>query len=79
MYKRRIFIFEEIEPILYGRDTFLLSNYFWKEIDNFEIFIKSKDKPADFEESFLENENENDQMMEYGFQLPVLSIVSSLM
>ena len=48
-------------------DTFLLSYYFWKEIEDFGSFIKSKYKPGGFEETFFENANDIDQLIEYGF------------
>jgi len=62
LFKKGVFQFEEIEPFLGARDTFLLCHYFWKEIDDFETFIRSKDKPYDFERS-----NDIDQAIEYGF------------
>jgi len=38
LHKRGIFAFEEIEPYLEGKDTFLLGFYFRKEINDFESF-----------------------------------------
>jgi len=67
LYKRGILVFEEIEPILKNRDTFLLCCYFRKEIKDYESFIESKYKPYGFDESFFENENDIDQLIEYGF------------
>jgi len=67
LYKRGVFVFEEIEPYLDGRDTFLLSIYFRKDIDDFRSFIQFKYKPIGFAQSFFENENDIDQMIEYGF------------
>jgi len=67
MYKRGVLVFEEIEPFLKNRDTFLLCYYFRKEIKNFDSFIKSKSKPDNFKKSFFENENDIDQLIEYGF------------
>jgi len=67
LYKRGVFVFEEIEPFLKNDSTFLLSYYFRKEIKDFDSFIKSKSKPNDIDESFFENENDIDQMVEYGF------------
>jgi len=67
LHKRDIIAFEEIQQFLDGRNTFLLSFYFWKEINDFEVFIKSKHKPHSFNESFFENANDIDQLIEYGF------------
>jgi len=67
LHKRGILVFEEIKPIIQNRSAFLLSYYFRQEIDDFECFIKSKEKPNDLEESFLEIENNLDPLIEYGF------------
>jgi len=67
LYKRGIFVFEEIEPFLRNSNTFLLCYYFRKEIKDFDSFIKSKDKLDDLDASFFQNENEIDQLIEYGF------------
>ena len=67
LHKRGILAFKEIKSLLNAENTFLLSYYFRKEIDDFENYIKSKVKPDDFDESFLENENDIDQLIEYGF------------
>jgi len=67
LYKRGILVFEEIEPILRNRNTFLLCYYFRKEIKDFDSFINSKDKPDDLDESFFVNENDIDQLIEYGY------------
>ena len=67
LHKRGVMVFEEIEPFLSNRDTFLLCNYFRKKINNFESFIKSKSKPYGIDESFFENENDIDQLIEYGY------------
>ena len=69
LYKRGVFIFEEIEPFLSPRNSFLLCYYFRKEIKDFESFIKSKYKPYSIDESFFEDENDIDQLVEYGFPL----------
>ena len=44
LYKRGVFLFEKIEPYLYGRDTFLLSIYFLKDINDYRSFIEFKYK-----------------------------------
>jgi len=67
LFKRDVFIFEEIEPFLRNKNTFELCYYFRKEINDFETFINGKKIPDDFDGSFFNNENDIDQMIEYGF------------
>jgi len=67
LYKRGVFVFEEIEPFLRNGNTFLLSYYFRKEIKDFYSFIKNKSKPYGIDESFLGNEEDIDQLIEYGY------------
>ena len=67
LFKRGIFVFEEIEPFLCSRDTFLLSYYFRNEIKDFYSFIKNKSKPHGIDDSCFKNTNDIDQLIEYGF------------
>jgi len=67
LFKKRVFIFEEIEPFLRNDNTFLGCYYFRKEIDDFESIIRTKKRPRDYDESFFENENDLDQLIEYGY------------
>ena len=67
LHKRGIFVFEEIELSLQNSYTLLLSYYFRKEIKDFDSFIKSKYKPKGIDISFFENENDIDQLIEYGY------------
>jgi len=67
LYKKDVFVFEEIEPFLRIGDSFLLCYYFRKEIENFESFIRSRAKPIGFNESFFKNENDIDKLIEFGF------------
>jgi len=67
LFKKGILVFEEIEPFLSHRDTFLLCYYFRKEIKDFESFIGIKFKPSGIDESFFENEYYMDQLIEYGY------------
>jgi len=67
LHKRNILVFEEIEPFLKDRDTYLLSYYFWKEIEGFYSFIKNKSKPHGIDDSCFKNTNDIDQLIEYGF------------
>jgi len=54
--KRGVFIFDEIEPILKGKDTFLANNHFLEEIKDLGSFLKSKSKLNDI-----------DQLIEHGY------------
>jgi len=67
LFKRGAVEFGEIEPFLRNRDIFFLCYYFRKEIVDFASFMQNKEKPNDFDCSFLENENDVFQMIEYGF------------
>jgi len=67
LYKRCVFLFEEIETFLKRRDSFLLCYYFRKEIDDFEGFIKKKNKPDDFDEFLLDKSSYIDLLIEHGF------------
>jgi len=67
LYKLGIFDFEEIEPFLRNRETFLLCYYFRKKISDFESFIKNKDMPSRFKQGFFEYQNDIDTLIEYGF------------
>jgi len=67
LYKRGIFRFEEIEPLIKSRSSFIICYYFWKEIDNFDSFIKQKKIPANFDETFIEKGTNIDHLIENGF------------
>ena len=67
LYLRGVFMFEEIEPFLDSSDSFLLCNYFRKEINDFESFIKSKHIPYGIDESIYAKETDVDQLIKYGF------------
>ena len=67
LYKRSVFVFDEIEPFLINRKSFLLCYYFREHIDDFVSFIAKKDKPYGLDESFLENMNDIYLLFEYGF------------
>ena len=60
LHKRGILVFEENKPFLNDMGTFLLSNNFRNEFENFESFINSKCKPYGIDESLFENENDVD-------------------
>jgi len=66
LYKRGVFVFEEIEPFLKNIYTLVFCFYFRKEIADFDSFIRNKVKPNGIE-SFIMNPSEIDQMIEYGF------------
>jgi len=67
LYKKGFFKFYELDPFLMRRDSFLLCYYFRKEIDDFNSIIQCKEPPNVIDKSFLENENEIDQLIEFGF------------
>ena len=67
LYKRGVFVFEDIEPFLSNRNTFILCYYFRKESNDFESFIRGKNKPRCVELSFFENISDIDLMIEYGY------------
>jgi len=67
LYKRGIYSFYEIEPFLRNEDSLILSYYFRSEISDFESFIRNKSHCFDFDESFLENLQFIDDLIEYGF------------
>jgi len=67
LFKRGVFVFKEIEPFLIRSDTFLLCYYFRKEIEDFNNFIKTKDKLYRFNQSFFEKESYIDQLIDFGF------------
>jgi len=67
LFKKGVFEFEEMKPFLNSCDSLLLCYYFWKEIENFEMFIRYKNIPERYDTSFFNNSNDYDQMIEYGF------------
>jgi len=67
LFKRGILSFEEIKPFLNKECTFLLGYYFRKEIDDFDNYISEKSMPWSYERSLFQNENDIDQLIEYGF------------
>jgi len=67
LYKKGVYSFNEIEPIIMCEDSFILSHYFYKEIEDFESFIINKAIPSGIDESFLENAIDIDYLIEYGY------------
>jgi len=67
LYKRGVFVFEEIEPCLRFDNSFLLCYYFMEEIEDFQSFIQRKNRPFDFDESFFRNTNDINHLIQYGF------------
>ena len=69
LHKRGVINFEEIEPFLrsgkFGSDSLLLSYYFRKEINDFNSFIKTLEKPHKFIFDF--QSDHIDELLEYGF------------
>jgi len=67
LYKYGVFVFDEIQLVLEHCNAFMLCYYFRKEMDDFEYFIRTKSKPYGFDESFIDNGSDIDQLIEYGF------------
>jgi len=67
LFKCGMFLFEEIEPLLSRKDIFLFCYYFRKEIDDFDTLIQIKRKQFNNAEEFLEDHNDIEQMIQYGF------------
>ena len=67
LFKLGSFVFGEIEQYLGNRGSFLLCYYFRKDIYDFGNLIKHKSNHSAIGESFFKNENDIDQMIEYGF------------
>ena len=68
LFKRGVFVFEEINPILKNSETYLLCYYFRKEIEGFETFMQRKYKPYGFDDLFIKNQKDIDYLIEYGFK-----------
>jgi len=67
LYKGGIFTFDEIESCLKSEESYMISYYFRKEIEDFKSFIGSKVQPPGFDQSFVENEEYIDRLIDYGF------------
>ena len=67
LFRRGVFSFEEIKPLLINRNTILLCYYFRNQINDFGSFIHGKSKLNDIYECILNNENNIEQLIEYGF------------
>ena len=66
LFKRGVLLFEEIKSQKMCF-SYLLSYYFHREIEDFDTYIKSKSSPKGFDTSFINNEFDIDQLIEYGF------------
>jgi len=67
LFKRGVFIFEEIEPLFTNYNSYVICYYFRKDIKDFAAFIRKKTIPVNIDKSFLENEFEFDDLIEYGY------------
>jgi len=67
LYKSGIYDINDILPYLYEGDSYIICYYFRGEICNFNQFISEKWKPYNFDDSFISNEAEIDDLLEYGF------------
>jgi len=67
LYKRGIFEYGEIDPFMRKETALNELFYFRKEIKNFENVIKKKGIEYGYDNSYFVNENDIDQLIEYGF------------
>lgn len=67
LFKKQIFTFDEIEPILRDNDRFIISYYFRKEIKNFSSFITRKWADRSINPSFIKDDELIDSLIEFGF------------
>jgi len=67
LYKKGIFTSNDIMGILNNVDSLIFCYYFRNEINDFKTFILNKNRPYDFDDSFVENENDIDLLSQYGF------------
>ena len=67
LFQKGVLSFAEIETHLRNNDSFIVCYYFRKEINDFMGFILEKYKPKELDEGFLENDNDIDDFIEFGF------------
>jgi len=67
LFKNGVYRFDEIQPITMNRNSLTFCHYFRKEIEDFENIIKSKVEPMDYDLTYFGNDNDIDQLIEYGF------------
>jgi len=67
LFKKGILVFEEIIPFLGGRDALMLSYYFREYIPYFDSSRSIWRRYDYFSESLLENSENIDKLIEYGF------------
>jgi len=67
LYTVGIFDIQEIQPFFADKEIYFACYYFRKGIKDFDKIIAQKEKPHSMDCSMLENENEIDLMIEFGF------------
>jgi len=67
LYMKGIFRFSEIMPLINDDCSFIECYYYRKEIEDFPNIILKKKKPFDLIETNLENDDDIDQLIKYGF------------
>jgi len=67
LFVKDIFQFNEIEPLLFPKTSYMLCYYFRDFISDLGNILREKIKPDDLDESFLENEESISALIEYGF------------
>jgi len=66
LFQSNIYMFSDIEPLLYSSGCFVSIYYFWKEIKDFDRIINEQRKPFGPNTAFPGNKD-MEQMIEYGF------------
>jgi len=67
LFQRGVLLFEEIEPYLTIEKSYILHVYFRKFIKDFGNIIYKMDKPNDFDEDLLEQDEKVDLLIQFGF------------
>jgi len=68
MFKKNAFEFSEIEPNILGNQwAYILCYYFRNEIKDFDKVVGQKVVPDDFDHSFIENVEDLEKLIEFGF------------
>jgi len=67
LYKTSILGLDEILSFLQTQNCYLVYYYFWREIKDFVSFIQGKHRPYNLDIPIIENNDEIDQYINYGF------------
>jgi len=67
LYRKGVYNLNELKPYLERLNLFVYNYYFKNEIKNSELIITKKSHEFYFDESFIENEKDIEQLIEYGY------------